>query len=157
MAQSRALLQSMRTLCCTSRVMCNQPSFLWALCCLLLSTRVKIPCLQSPWLFIQVCISMCLGPLSVDMPLRFWAGVRRMAPPTGFVPTPGTLTGAIMVRLYHSYEVMTAFSNLLVSSLWLFVIQAKTATVSEFWQYWYECINGTYYTKIKNIIYFTFK
>lgn len=45
----------------------------------------------------QVCISMCLALLWVATPLRSWAGGRRMASPTGSVPTPGTLTGVIMV------------------------------------------------------------
>lgn len=45
----------------------------------------------------QVYISMCLALLWAAMPLRSWAGGRRMVSPTGSVPTPGTLTGVIMV------------------------------------------------------------
>lgn len=45
----------------------------------------------------QVCISMCLALLWAATPLRSWAGGRRMVSPTGSVPTPGTLTGVIMV------------------------------------------------------------
>lgn len=40
---------------------------------------------------------MCQGLLWEGMPSRSWAGGRKMEFPTGFVPTPGTLTGVIMV------------------------------------------------------------
>lgn len=60
----------------------------------------------------QVCINMCLGLLWAATPLRSWAGGRRMASPTGSVPTPGTLTGAIMVSWDTYYStIFTAFSN----------------------------------------------
>lgn len=45
----------------------------------------------------QVCISMCLVLLLVDMPSRSWAGGRRTVSLTGFVQTPGTQTGVTTV------------------------------------------------------------
>lgn len=51
-----------------------------------------------PFWLSQVCISVCLGLLWAATPSRCWAGGRRTVFPTGSVPTPGTLTGAITVR-----------------------------------------------------------
>lgn len=64
-------------------IVLKKPNFRWAL--------MDLFCL------IQVFINMCLVLLSVVTPSRSWAGERKMALPTGSVPTPGTLIGVIMV------------------------------------------------------------
>lgn len=58
----------------------------------------------------QVCTSMCLGVLWAATPSRSWAGGRRMVFPTGSVPTPGTLTGAIMVGRDTYFTIFTQHS-----------------------------------------------
>lgn len=65
-----------------------------------MSEPVHVSYVNCFWLshLTQVFISMWLVLLWVVMQSRSWVGGRRMVFPTGFVPTPGTLTGAIMVR-----------------------------------------------------------
>lgn len=60
--------------------------------------RIPITCL----VLLQVCTSMCPVKSWAAMPSRSWAGERRMGLLTGWLQTPGTMTGEIKVQWHQA-------------------------------------------------------